>query len=428
MKMAVTIKGSETIGYSSLSDREILDFDDLYGARHYRRLRSVIRKTQGAWLYTQDGRKIIDTLAAYSAANAGHHHPRIVKALVEALQCGYGSVISNVVYTDVLSLFLKRVCEFVPQLGERFGGNGNKAMVKNGGVESVETAIKLLRYYGYKEKGIPDGKQEIIVFDNNFHGRMITVVSFSTTPRYREGFGPLTPGFRSVAFGDLDAVEKSINENTCGILVEPAQGEGGMYLAPDGFLKGLRNLADHHNLLLAFDEIQVGLGRTGKRFCFEHDNVVPDVVVLGKAIAGGVVPVSVMITSRGLMDLVFSPGKDGSTFGGYPLACVAGMAALDVFESEKLAQKSEATGKVLKEKIMDIASRSEHVKEVRGRGLFIGIEVKNGDAMHYCEQLLDLNMLANDSHGHTIRISPPLIIDKEEVDYIVERLEKVLVG
>ena len=425
--MSVSTRVKEMIGYSNLSDKEILDIDDIYGARHYRRLKTIIRKTEGAWLYTQDGRRIIDCLAAYSAANPGHHHPRIVKALVEALQGGYASVISNVVYTDVLSLFLKKISEFVPQLGLRFGPNGNKALAKNGGVESVETAIKLLRCYGYKERGIPDGKQEIIVFDNNFHGRTITIISLSTTAKYKEGFGPLTPGFVSVPFGDLNTVEKAINKNTCGILVEPAQGEGGMYWPPEGFLKGLRELSDKHNLLLAFDEIQVAMGRTGKLFCFEHEGVVPDAIILGKAISGGLVPLSALVANKALIDMVFSPGRDGSTYGGYPLACVAALEALDVIKEEKLAEKSEATGKILKEKITAIAARSSHVKEVRGKGLFIGVEVKNGDAMQYCEQLLGHDMLANDSHGHTIRISPPLIIDASEVDYICDRLERVLV-
>ncbi|MFH2037082.1 MAG: aspartate aminotransferase family protein [Candidatus Zixiibacteriota bacterium] len=426
--MAVSTKDKDMVGYSGLSDNEIVEMDDIYGAKHYQRLKTIVRKTEGAWLYTQGGRKVLDCLAAYSAANAGHHHPKIVEALVQALRNGYGSVISNVVYTDVLSLFLKRVAEFVPQLGLRFGANGNKVLPKNGGVESVETAVKLARFYGWKTKGIEDGKQEIIVYGNNFHGRMITVVSFSSSKKYKEGFGPLTPGFKEAPYGDLETTEKLINENTCGILVEPMQGEGGMYMPPAGFLKGLRDLADKHDLLLLFDEIQVGMGRTGRNFCFEHENVVPDAVTLGKAIAGGLVPVSVMVTNRKLMDDTFGPGKDGSTFGGYPLACVSGLAAIDVMEKEKLAQKSEATGMVLKKKIEEIASRSQLVKEVRGRGLFIGIEVKDGNAMKYCQQLLDLDMLANDSHGHTIRISPPLIINDDEVNYICERLEKVLVG
>ena len=425
--MTLTTTQNNMLGYSDLSDKELLDLDERYGADHYQRLKTIVRKSQGAWLYTQDGRKVLDCLAAYSAANPGHHHPKIVAALVDALQRGFGSVISNVVYTDVMSLFLQKVSTLMPQLGLRFGSDGNKALPKNGGVESVETAIKLLRYYGYKEKGIPDGKQEIIVYDNNFHGRMITVVSFSTTPKYKEGFGPLTPGFKAVPYGDLAATEKMITENTCGILVEPMQGEGGMYQPPQGFLKGLRELADKHNLLLAFDEVQVGLGRTGKNFCFQHENIIPDAVVLGKAISGGLVPLSVMVTNRSLMDLAFKPGSDGSTYGGYPLACAAGIAALDVLQNEKLAERSAETGKVLKEKIEKVAARSSHVKEVRGRGLFIGIEVKNGDAMMYCRKMLDMDMLVNDSHGHTIRISPPLIINDDEVDYIVERLEKVLV-
>ncbi len=414
--------------YSNVSDDQIFDWETTYGANHYGRLHMVVRKAEGAWLTSLDDKKYLDCLSAYSAANPGHHHPKIVQALVDALHGNYASVISNVVYTDPLGFFLKKCATLVPQLGPRFGAKGNKVLAKNGGVESVETAIKLGRAYGYKAKGIPDGKQEIIVFGNNFHGRMITIVSFSTSQKYKEGFGPLTPGFVTVDFGDLEGVKKAVNKNTCAILVEPMQGEGGMYQPPAGFLKGLREIADANDLLLLFDEIQVGLGRTGKNFCFEHENVIPDAVILGKAISGGLVPLSVMVTNSHLMDLVFQPGRDGSTYGGYPLACVAGVAALDVLVDEKLSDKAAATGKILKEKILDVAKRSKHVKEVRGRGLFIGIEVNDGDAMNYCRQLLELNVLANDSHGHTIRISPPLIITEKEVDYLVERLEKVLVG
>ncbi|MFH2055053.1 MAG: aspartate aminotransferase family protein [bacterium] len=418
---------STQLGYSNIDAAKTIELAETYQANHYQRLERVIRRTEGAWLYTWDGRKIIDCLAAYSAANAGHHHPRIVAALVDALQRGFASVISNVVYTDVTSLFLEKVCNLFPQLGPRFGENGNKGLSKNGGVESVETAIKLARYYGYKQKGIPDGQQEIIVFGNNFHGRMITIVSFSSSDHYRQGFGPLTPGFKSAPFGDLGAVEKLINKNTCGILVEPAQGEGGMYIPPKGFLKGLRELADKHDLLLLFDEIQVGMGRTGKDFCFQHEGVIPDAVIIGKAISGGLVPLSVMLTNRELMDLVFKAGSDGSTYGGYPMAMVAGLAALDVFKSERLSERSAETGKYMETRIRDIAARSPHVKEVRALGMFIGIEVKSGDAMEYCRKLLDLDMLANDSHHHTIRISPPLIISRAEADYILERLEQVLV-
>jgi ornithine--oxo-acid transaminase len=421
------IKEREMTGFSRANDDEVLDYMATYSAMHYERLGLVVRKTEGAWLYDENGEKYLDCLAAYSAANQGHHHPRIVRAVTHALANGYGSVVSNVVYTDALGLFVKKLSELVPQLGTRFGESGNKALLKNGGVESVETAIKMMRYYGWKSKGIEDGKQEIIVFSNNFHGRMITEVSFSTTRKYKEGFGPLTPGFVTVEYGDLEGVKKAIGDNTCGILVEPMQGEGGMYIPPDGFLRGLRELSDKHNLFLVFDEIQVGLGRTGKMFCFEHENVVPDGIVLGKAISGGLVPLSAFVTNSDMMDLAFKPGSDGSTYGGYPLACVAGHAALDVIIDERLPERAAEKGAILKKKIEDIAARSTHVKEVRSRGLFIGIEVNDGDAMKYCRKLLELGVLANDSHGHTIRISPPLIITDDEIDYLVERLEKVLV-
>jgi ornithine--oxo-acid transaminase len=401
------------IGFSQLPDDVIFRYNSIYGAHHYSRHKLIVRKAEGIWLYSLDNKKYLDCLAAYSAANQGHCHPKIVQALVEAMQGGHASVVSNVVYTDSSGLFLKKLAELAPQLGLCFGENGNKVLCKNGGVESVETAIKAARYYGYQAKGIPDGKQEII--------------SFSTSESYRKGFGPLTPGYVSVAYGDLDAVQKAVNPNTCGILVEPMQGEGGMNVPPDGFLKGLREIADRYDLLLLFDEIQVALGRTGKMFCFEHENVIPDGIILGKAISGGLVPLSAFVTNAKIMDMVFQPGREGSTYGGYPLAMAAGNAAIDVIIDEKLPENSVRVGTYLKKKIEDIAARSPHVKEVRGRGLFIGIEVKNGDAMSFCRKMLEFGLLANDSHGHTIRISPPLIVTEHDADYIAERLEKVLV-
>ncbi len=415
-----------TGGYSRIADETIFQLEERFGAHHYGRIGMVVRQAEGCWLTDQNGRRYLDCLAAYSAANPGHHHPKIVAALVDALQGRYASVISNVIYTDPLGLFLEKAAGFAPQLAPRFGRHGNKVLPKNGGVESVETAIKTARYYGWKVKGIEDGKQEIIVFDNNFHGRMVTVISFSSTQKYRRGFGPLTPGFVSVPFGDLEAVELAVSPNTCGILVEPMQGEGGMNVPPSGFLKGLRDLADRHDLMLLFDEIQVGLGRTGKRFCFEHEGVVPDGLILGKALSGGLVPLSAFMTNARIMDLVFQPGSDGSTYGGYPLACVAGVAALKVLEEEKLAQRAALQGEKLMQRLTAIAARSAHVKQVRGKGLFIGIEVRQGNAMQFCRQLLNLGVLANDSHGHTIRISPPLVINDQELDYMCERIEKVL--
>ncbi len=413
-------------GFSNESDKTIFNLEEDFGAHHYERINLVVRHAKGCWLTDDKGKKHLDCLAAYSAANPGHHHPTITNAVMDALIGNYASVLSNVVYTDPLGIFLSEASKFAPQMGPRFGAHGNKVLPKNGGVESVETAIKAMRYYGFKEKGIKDGNQEIIVFDNNFHGRTISVVSFSSSKKYSEGFGPLTPGFVSVEFGNIDAVKKAINPNTCGILVEPFQGEGGMKIPPKGFLKGLRQLSDDNDLFLVCDEIQVGMGRTGKKFCFEHENIVPDGVILGKALSGGLVPLSVFITNAKIMDMVFSKGSDGSTFGGYPLACVAGAASLKVFEEENLADQSAAKGKILKARIQKIAARSSHVKEVRGKGLFIGIEVKNGNAMEFCQKLLKLGLIVNDSHGHTIRISPPLVINEEEMDFLVTQLEKVL--
>lgn len=414
-------------GFSTKSDNSIFNLETIFGAHHYARLNLVVRRAKGCWLTDDKGNKYLDCLAAYSAANPGHHHPSITNALVNALTGNYASVISNVVFTDPLGIFLSECAAFAPQLAPGFSAYGNKVLAKNGGVESVETAIKAMRYYGFKQKGIKDGNQEIIVFNRNFHGRSISVVSFSSTEKYRQGFGPLTPGFVSVPFGDLEAAKKAVTPNTCGILVEPLQGEGGMVIPPKGFLKGLRELADEKDLFLVCDEIQVGLGRTGKRFCFEHEGIVPDGLILGKALSGGLVPLSVFMTNAEIMDIIFSKGSDGSTFGGYPLACVAGIAALKVFQEEKLDEQSAEKGARLKKRIEEIGKRSPYVKEVRGLGLFIGIEVKDGNAMEFCRKLMKERLVVNDSHGHTIRISPPLVINDEEMDFMVERLERVLV-
>ena len=414
------------LGFSHLDDERIRALEDRCGAHHYDRLNVVVRQACGSWITDIDGKRYLDCLAAYSAANPGHHHPRIVDALIKALLGHYASVISNVVYTDPLGVFLERLANFVPPLAPRFGVAGNKVLPKNGGVESVETAIKMARFFGWKAKGIADGRQEIIVFNDSFHGRMITEVSFATVERYRQGFGPLTPGFVSVTYGDLEAVEAAVTPYSCGILVEPMQGEGGMRVPPPGFLKGLREIADRHDLLLLFDEIQVGLGRSGRRFCFEHEDVAPDGLVLGKALSGGLVPLSAFVTHADLMDMAFQKGSDGSTFGGYPLACVAGVAALDVLEEEKLALSAERQGDKLRRGIEAIAGRSPHVKEVRGRGLFIGVEVEGGRAMDFCRRLVDLGLIINDSRGHTIRISPPLNISDDEIDFLLSRLEAVL--
>lgn len=405
---------------------DLINQEHIFGANHYERMDLVIQKSKDCWLYDRSGGKYLDCLAAYSAANLGHHHPKVVNALIAALSDNYGSVLSNVGYSDKLATFLKRVATFAPQIGPRFGDLGNKVLPKNGGIESVETAIKTARYYGHKCKGIPDGNQEIIVFNNSFHGRTVTAISFSTSHKYRQGFGPLTPGFVSVEYSNLGKVEQAITKNTCGILVEPMQGEGGMIQPQKGFLKGLRALCDQYDLFLMFDEIQVGFGRTGKKFCFEHENVIPDGLILGKAISGGLVPISVFVTNKNIMDLAFSVGSEGSTFGGYPLACVAGTTAIEVLEEDNLIERSQLQGEKLKHKIISVCEKSPYVKEVRGQGLFIGIEVVNGNAIEYCRELLNYGLFINDSHGHTIRVSPPLTINDDEIEYLCHALEKVL--
>ncbi|MBI4837532.1 MAG: aspartate aminotransferase family protein [Candidatus Portnoybacteria bacterium] len=420
------------MGFCWLSDQEIFDMEQEYAASHYNHLKFCPREWKGVWLYGSNGEKTLDCLACYSAVNQGHHHPKIVKALIDALNGNYAGAVSNVVFSGARALFSKKIAAILPQLGSRFGDCGNKVLQKNGGVESFETAVKMCRAYGAMQKGIPDGLQRIIVFRNNFHGRTYEALAASTNANYKKFFGVRTDAYiNEVEFGSLDAVERILdpfNTDVCGIIVEPMQGEGGMYPPSPGFLKGLREIADANDLLLIFDEIQVGLGRTGKMFAFEHEGVVPDGIILGKALSGGLIPVSAFVCNSALMDLVFWPGRDGSTYGGYSLACVAGIPALEVFEEEGLVGNAALMGALLKEKFEDIASRSKRVKEVRGKGLFIGVEVKDGNAFSYCQQLLKLGLFANDSHGHTIRISPPLIITPEHVDYIVERMEKVLVG
>jgi ornithine--oxo-acid transaminase len=417
-----------------LTDQEVIDIDKQFGAQHYGRVDLCVHRWKGVWLYDRGGRPYFDCLAAYSAANQGHHHPEIKEVVNWALRNNMFSVISNVPYMPLLALFNRKISTMIPQLGPRFGNHGNKVLIKNGGVESVETALKIVSFHGYKKLGIknPDGKQRVIVCRNNFHGRTTGVVAFSSTEKYHKGFGlgRNKRAYIQVDFGNLKQVEQAVKKHKkhiCGIMVEPMQGEGGMYVPPVGYLRGLREIADKYDLMLVFDEIQVGLGRTGKMFCFEHEQVVPDVLIIGKALSGGLLPVSACVTNARVMDETFWPGRDGSTFGAYPGACVVGMTALNVITKERLVERSAEMGEILKAKIEGIAARSRHVKEVRGRGLFIGIEMKNGDAMPYCRKLLDHGMLVNDSHGHTIRISPPLILNENHIDYITQRLEKVLV-
>lgn len=396
----------DSAGYIALHEQ--------YGARNYHPLDVVISRAQGVWVHDVEGRRYLDCLAAYSAVNQGHCHPRIYQALVEQAQ--KVTLTSRAFHNEQLPLLCKEACELLGY--ERF-------LPMNSGAEGVETALKLARKWAYVKKGVPADQAEIIVFAENFHGRTITIISFSTEEQYRAGFGPYTPGFKIVPFGDLEAVRRAITPNTAAVLVEPVQGEGGVIVPPKGYLRRLAELCAQHNVLLIADEIQTGLGRTGKLLASEHDGVHPDVVIIGKALSGGYYPVSAVLSSREVLD-VFEPGDHGSTFGGNPLAAAVAREALRVLVEEGMIENAAIQGAYLKERLQAI--RSPHVKEVRGLGLLIGIELhpSAGGARRFCEALKDHGVLCKDTRRHIIRVTPPLVITREEVDWAVERFEKVL--
>jgi len=385
-----------------------------YGAHNYHPLDVVLSRGEGCYVWDVDGKRYMDFLAAYSAVNQGHNHPRIVSALTT--QAGVLALTSRAFRND----------KFPPLLAKMNKLTGfDKALLMNSGAEAVETAIKASRKWAYEKKGIAEGKAEIIVFDGNFHGRTTTIIGFSDDPVARGHFGPFTPGFVRVPYGDLATVEAAMNENTCAVLVEPIQGEGGVVIPPSGFLAGLRGLCDRGNALLICDEIQSGLGRTGKLFAFEHEGIRPDGVTIGKALSGGVYPVSAFLADDKVMD-VFTPGSHGSTYGGNPLACAVADAALDVLVEENLIEKSASLGDYLIERVKAIPS--PHVREVRGKGLWIGLELhpEAGGARKFCERLQQEGMLCKETHTHTIRLAPPLVATREQLDWALERLEKVL--
>ena len=391
-----------------------IDLENQYGAKNYKPLDVVIAKASGVWVEDVDGRKYLDCLAAYSAVNQGHCHPKIIQALVE--QAGKVTLTSRAFRNDQLGPFMQELCELT---GFEMG------LPMNSGAEAVETALKLARKWGHVVKGIPKNQAEIITVAGNFHGRTITTISFSTEPSYKDAFGPFTPGFVTVPYGDSAAVENAISPNTAAVLVEPIQGEAGVVIPPAGYLKRLRQICDKHNLLLIADEIQTGLGRTGKLFAFEHDGIRPDVVIVGKALSGGVYPVSAVLSSKELMGL-FKPGEHGSTFGGNPLAAAVGRAALKVIVEERLVENSAVLGEYFLEQLAEIPS--PHVKEVRGKGLFIGVELKEeaGGARRFCEALRDRGILCKETHDHVIRFAPPLVIDRATIDGALPAIRDVL--
>jgi ornithine--oxo-acid transaminase len=374
----------------------------------------VIEGGDGAWVWDVEGRRYLDFLAAYSALNQGHCHPRLVKAIIE--QVSRVTLTSRAFRNDQLGHFCREITELT---------GFDRVLPMNTGAEAVETAIKAARKWGYTVKGIPDDEAEILVFSGNFHGRTTTVVGLSSEEEYRFGFGPFTPGFRILPFGDAEAVENAMHENVAAVLVEPIQGEAGVVIPPDGFLRRLREITSAHNALLALDEIQSGLGRTGKLFAYEHEGIRPDIVVIGKALSGGMYPVSAILADDEVMG-VFHPGEHGSTYGGNPLGMAVAREAIRVIVEEELVEQSAEKGGYLLQHLQAIESR--HVKEIRGRGLWIAIELNDeaGGARRFCEALQHEGLLCKETHHTVIRIAPPLVIERDEIDWALERIAKVL--
>ena len=391
-----------------------MELENRHSARNYVPLPVVLARGQGAHLWDTTGRRYIDMMSAYSAASHGHAHPRLIAAL--ETQARRLAVPSRAYYNDRLGPFLAELTRLTSL---------DAALPMNTGAEAVETAIKAARRWGYRVKGVPRDRAEIIVMDGNFHGRTTTIISFSSEPDYREGFGPLTPGFRRVPFGDLSALQQAIKPETVAVLVEPIQGEAGIIVPPPGWLSGVRLLCDAHRLLMIVDEVQSGLGRTGTWFAFEHENVRPDGVVLGKALGGGLLPVSAFVARREVMD-VFTPGSHGSTFGGNPLAAAVGLEALQVIADEGLVERSRVLGEHMLERLRAI--RSPVLREVRGRGLWVGAEIdpRFAAARRACEALLAKGVLSKETHQTVVRLAPPLVIAREDLDLALDRFAEVV--
>lgn len=390
--------------------------ENQFGAHNYHPLDVVCTKGEGVFLTDVDGKQYMDFLAAYSAVNQGHNHPKIGEAMIAQIKTL--ALTSRAFRNDQFPPLLEKLCKLT---------GFEKALLMNSGAEAVETALKAMRKWGYDKKGIEYGKAEIIVADGNFHGRTTTIVGFSTDPDSTSKFGPFTPGFVIVPYGDLEAAKQAINPNTCAIFMEPIQGEGGVVIPPKGFLKGLRDLAGQNNCLLVLDEIQSGLGRTGKLFAFEHEGIRPDGITIGKALSGGYYPVSAFLANDAVMD-VFTPGIHGSTYGGNPLACAVASAALDVLVDEKLVEKTAELGVYFKQRLQTM--KTDKVQEIRCIGLWAGVQLKPeaGGARKYCYALKDRGMLCKDTHVDTIRLAPPLVITKEQLGWAVDQLEAVLQG
>ena len=394
--------------------QKLIDLAETWSAHNYHPLPVVLTRGEGVWVHDPDGNRYMDMLSAYSALNHGHRHPRIIQALKD--QADRITLTSRAFHNDLFGPLCEKLCRLAGQ---------EMTLLMNSGAEAVETAIKTARKWGYKVKKVPKDKAEIIVCENNFHGRTTTIVGFSSEEQYREDFGPFTPGFKLIPYGDAQALERAITPETIGFLVEPIQGEAGILMPADGYMKKAAEICRRNRVLLIADEIQTGFGRTGKLFCYEHDGIVPDLIIVGKALGGGVLPVSGVIGKRETLGL-FRPGDHGSTFGGNTLACAVAIAALDVLVEERLVERSAEMGAYFMKRLREI--RSDKVREVRGRGLLIGVEIKeeHGTARPYCEKLMELGILAKETHHQVIRFAPPLVMTREEADWALERIAKVL--
>ncbi len=397
-----------------MTGKEIMDMTEEYGAHNYHPLPVVLTRGKGIWVWDSEGKKYIDMLSCYSALNHGHRHPELIKAVKEQLK--KITLTSRAFYNDQLGPFCKELAELCGM---------EMVLPMNSGAEAVETALKIARKWGYVKKGVKHYDAEIIVCENNFHGRTITIVSFSTETLYKDEFGPFTPGFKVIPFGDIEALKNAITPNTVGFLVEPIQGEAGINVPPDGFLKKAYDICKENNVLLMFDEIQTGLGRTGKLFAHQYeDGVKPDLLILGKALGGGMYPVSAVVSSKDILGL-FSWGEHGSTFGGNPLAAYIARIALKIIKEERLTENSFEMGNYFMEQLRKV--RSRHIKEVRGKGLLIGLELHKeaGGARRFCEALMNEGLLCKETHENVIRFAPPLTIRKKDINFAIKKIKKV---
>jgi ornithine--oxo-acid transaminase len=396
-----------------MDSKDLIVAEDLYGAHNYHPLDVVIRKAQGIWMHDVEGRKYLDCLSAYSAVNQGHRHPRIVRALVE--QARKLTLTSRAFRNDQWPMLAKELCDMTGY---------SMVLPMNSGAEAVETAVKTARKWAYMKKRVPQDRAEIIACADNFHGRTVTVISFSTEPLYRKDFGPFTPGFAIIPFGDVAALEKAITPKTAAFLVEPIQAEAGILIPPDGFLKKAAEICKRNNVLFIADEIQTGLGRVGKLFACEYEGVKPDMIVIGKSLGGGCYPISAVLADREVLG-VFKPGEHGSTFGGNPLGCAVARESLRVIREEKLVENAAERGQSFMEKLRKV--RSRHIKAVRGRGLLIGIELHPGagGARRFCEELMKEGLLCKETHDNVIRLAPPLIIREKDLNWALKRIKTV---